>query len=88
MGKSNWKTIEKVSQKGHKYRVSNSTPEDEKGIGVIVRATLLNETKPKELKLSLLQVTTRNSTLWAEDPKQQLAYLASKGSRFYCPDII
>ena len=83
------KTIEKVSQKGHKYRVSNSTPEDEKGVGIIVRATLLNETKPRELKLSLLQVTTRNSTLWAEDPKQQLAYLvAKKWSRLYCPDVI
>lgn len=83
------KTKEKVSPKGHKYRVSNSTPEDEQGVGVIVRATLLNETKPRELKLSLLQVTTRNSTLWAEDPKQQLAYLAAKKwSRLYCPDVI
>jgi len=83
------KTKEKVSQKGHKYRVSDSTPEDEKGVGVIVRATLHGETKPRELNLSLLQVTTRNSTLWAEDPKQQLAYLAAKKwSRLFCPDVI
>ena len=83
------KTKEKTSQKGHKYRVSDSTPQDEKGVGVIVRATLHGETKPRELNLSLLQVTTRNSTLWAEDPKQQLAYLAAKKwSRLFCPDVI
>ncbi|MAC84331.1 MAG: hypothetical protein CL624_09375 [Arcobacter sp.] len=83
------KTKEKVSQKGHKYPVSDSTPQDELGVGVIVRATLQGETKPRELNLLLLQVTTRNSTLWAEDPKQQLAYLAAKKwSRLFCPDVI
>jgi len=83
------KVQERTSQKGHKYRVSASTPQDEKGVGVIVRATLKGESKPRELKLLLAQVFTRNSTLWAEDPKQQIAYLAAKKwSRLYCPDVI
>lgn len=31
----------------------------------------------------------RNSTLWADDPRQQLAYLAVKRwSRLYCPDVL
>jgi hypothetical protein len=35
------------------------------------------------------QATVRNSTLWASDPKQQLAYLAVKRwARLYCPDVI
>ena len=82
-------TKEKTSRNGNIYRVSASTPEDEKGCGVIVSATMHGETKPRELHLMLTQVTVRNSTLWAEDPKQQLSYLASKKwSRLFCPDVI
>ncbi|MBP8793998.1 MAG: recombinase RecT [Lutibacter sp.] len=82
-------TKEKTSKNGNVYRVSASTPEDEKGCGVIVSATMHGETKPRELHLMLTQVTVRNSTLWAEDPKQQLSYLASKKwSRLFCPDVI
>jgi len=37
----------------------------------------------------LSQAQVRNSTLWASDPKQQLAYLATKRwSRLHCPDVI
>ena len=82
-------TKEKTSRNGNIYRVSGSTPEDEKGCGVIVSATMHGETKPRELHLMLTQVTVRNSTLWAEDPKQQLSYLASKKwSSLFCPDVI
>lgn len=82
-------TKEKTSQKGKTYRVNASTPADEKGCGVIVRATMIDEDKPRELTLMFAQVTIRNSTLWAEDPKQQLAYLAAKKwARLYCPDVI
>ena len=82
-------TKEKTSQKGNTYRVNASTPADEKGCGVIVRATMTDEDKPRELTLMFTQVTIRNSTLWAEDPKQQLAYLAAKKwARLYCPDVI
>ena len=83
------KTKERTSQKGNTYRVNASTPADEKGCGVIVRATMTDEDKPRELTLMFTQVTIRNSTLWAEDPKQQLAYLAAKKwARLYCPDVI
>lgn len=37
----------------------------------------------------LAQARTRNSTLWADDPRQQLAYLAVKRwARLYCPEVI
>ena len=39
--------------------------------------------------LLLAQASTRNSTLWAEDPRQQLAYLATKRwARLYTPDVL
>ena len=41
------------------------------------------------LELLLAHARTRNSTLWADDPRQQLAYLAIKRwARLYCPDVI
>lgn len=72
-----------------KYIVSDWNPADEQGLGVRVRATLRGETQPRELVLLLTQARTRNSTLWTEDPKQQLAYLAAKRwSRLYTPEVI
>ncbi len=62
---------------------------DEEGLGVIVRGTLRGESQPRELTLLMKQARTRNSTLWTEDPKQQLAYLASKRwGRLYTPEVI
>jgi hypothetical protein len=56
---------------------------------VRVWATLKGEEEPRELELLLSQARTRNSPLWADDPRQQLAYLAIKRwSRLYCPDVI
>lgn len=82
-------TTEKPTKSGGTYRVLGSTVADEKGVGVIVKATLKGETKPRELQLELAQVITRNSSLWAEDPKQQLSYLATKKwARLFCPDVI
>lgn len=47
------------------------------------------EDEPRELVLMLSQAQVRNSTLWASDPRQQLAYLAVKRwARLYCPDVI
>lgn len=76
---------------GHpsKYKVPGWTQADEAGLGVKVWATLKGETTPRELSLLMSQAITRNSTLWAEDPRQQLAYLASKRwARLYCPDVL
>lgn len=78
-------------RKGDKgeYRVPGWKLADEQGLGVRVWATLFGEDKPRVLDLLLAQARTRNSTLWADDPKQQLAYLAQKRwARLYAPDAI
>ncbi|NRH24722.1 recombinase RecT (plasmid) [Pantoea sp. JZ29] len=83
------KFVEKTSGKGHKYTVSGWTLEDEADCGVRVWATMKNEQEPRVLELLLSQAQVRNSTLWASDPKQQLAYLAVKRwARLHCPDVI
>lgn len=62
---------------------------DEEGLGVKVWATLRGEDTPRELTLMMTQARTRNSGLWTEDPKQQLAYLAQKRwARLYAPDVL
>lgn len=79
----------KKNAEGKEYRVPNWTPTDEEGCGVRVWATFKRESEPRVLDLLLTQARTRNSTLWADDPRQQLAYLAVKRwSRLYCPDVI
>lgn len=71
------------------YRIPNWKMQDEDGLGVKVWATMRGEDEPRVLELLLVQARTRNSTLWTDDPKQQLAYLAIKRwSRLYCPDVI
>lgn len=81
LGKFAWR-----EGKNGRYQVPGWKPEDEEGLGVRV----WNNAKPgKVLELLLVQATVRNSTLWASDPKQQLAYLAVKRwSRLYCPGAI
>lgn len=71
------------------YRVPGWQLSDEEGIGVRCWATIKGEDEPRVLELLLAQARTRNSTLWADDPRQQLAYLATKRwARLYCPDVI
>jgi len=83
------KFVEKTSQKGNKYIAPDWTLKDEQGCGVRVWATMKGEDTPRVLELMLSQAQVRNSTLWASDPKQQLAYLAVKRwSRLHCPDVI
>ena len=78
----------KSGQNGE-YRVPGWRLEDEAGIGVRVSAQLRDESEPRVLDLLLAQARTRNSTLWADDPKQQLAYLGQKKwARLYAPDVI
>lgn len=77
------------NDKGKEYRVPAWSMADEEGCGIIVRATLVGETESRELRLLLAQARTRNSGLWADDPKQQIAYLAVKRwARLYAPDVI
>lgn len=58
--------------------------------GVRVYATLRGESEPRTLDVSMAQVgPVRNSPLWVADPRQQIAYLATKRwARLYCPDVI
>lgn len=72
-----------------KYIVPAWDQKDEHGLGVRVSATIRGESEPRTLELMMTQARTRNSTLWTEDPKQQLAYLAQKRwARLYAPDVI
>lgn len=78
----------KRGEKGE-YRVPGWSMADEEGCGIRVWATVKGESEPRELSLLLAQARVRNSTLWADDPKQQLAYLAQKRwARLYAPDVI
>ena len=68
----------------------NGKTDNSNDIGVIVSATMKGESEPRTLSISMAQVgNVRNSPLWVNDPRQQLAYLATKRwSRLYCPDVI
>mgnify|MGYP000846896013 CR=1 FL=1 len=57
---------------------------------VVVSATLVNEQQPRTLRVSMAQVgEVRNSPLWVADPRQQLAYLATKRwARLHTPDVV
>lgn len=87
IGKTRAIQTEKDGKKSY-YRVPDWTPADESGCGITVSAVLPSG-EVKERKLMLSQVQTRNSTLWAEDPQQQMAYVGVKRwSRLYTPDVI
>lgn len=77
------------NSQGKYYLKPDWSFDDEQGCGIKVYATLKGEDEPRVLDLLLTQAQVRNSTLWASDPKQQLAYLGIKRwSRLYCPDVI
>lgn len=59
-------------------------------IGVRTWVTVKGESTPRTLDISLAQVgSVRNSPLWTNDPKQQIAYLATKKlARLHFPDVI
>lgn len=81
----------KMDAHGHpaKYRVPAWKEPDERGLGVRVTCQIKGEAAPRVLEMLLTQARTRNSSLWADDPKQQLAYLAIKRwARLYVPDVI
>lgn len=56
---------------------------------VTVSALLKGENEPRELTISMAQAGVRNSPLWEQDPKQQLAYLCTKRwARLHAPDVL
>nr|WP_321110041.1 recombinase RecT [Burkholderia cepacia] len=84
-----FKEVPSKNNPDEKRIVRDWTIKDEEGLGVRVWATFKGESEPRELRLLLAQAGVRNSPLWGQDPKQQLAYLAVKRwSRLYCPDVI
>lgn len=66
------------STKGNDYAVQGWTDEDEIGLGVIVRAQVRGEDKPREFVMLLRECFPRNSTLWALRPSQQICYTAGR----------
>ena len=85
----NIKDVPSKNNPGETFRKLATTAADEKGCGVRVWATLRGESEPRVLELLLLQAGVRNSTLWTDDPKQQLAYLATKRwARLHVPDVL
>ena len=56
---------------------------------VTVWATLKGESEPRTLTSSMAQAGVRNSPLWEQDPRQQLAYLCVKRwARLHAPDVL
>lgn len=56
---------------------------------VTVWATLKGEAEPRTLTISMQQAGVRNSPLWEQDPRQQLAYLCVKRwARLHAPDVL
>ncbi|HHI0558988.1 RecT family recombinase [Klebsiella quasipneumoniae] len=56
---------------------------------VTVWATLKGESEPRSLSISMAQAGVRNSPLWEQDPRQQLAYLCVKRwARLHAPDVL
>lgn len=56
---------------------------------VTVWATLKGESEPRDLTISMAQAGVRNSPLWEQDPRQQLAYLCVKRwARLHAPDVL
>ncbi|HGT2910773.1 TPA: RecT family recombinase [Klebsiella pneumoniae] len=56
---------------------------------VTVWATLKGESESRTLTISMAQSGVRNSPLWEQDPRQQLAYLCVKRwARLHAPDVL
>lgn len=69
-------------------RVSGKTDKSP-NLTVTVWATLKGESEPRELTISMAQAGVRNSPLWEQDPRQQLAYLCVKRwARLNAPDVL
>jgi len=72
-----------------KYIVPDWNLNDEKGLGIRVSGTIKGEPGARVLELLMTQCRTRNSGLWTEDPKQQIAYLAQRRwARLHTPDVL
>jgi hypothetical protein len=54
-----------------------------------VSATFIGEEAPSEFEAEIKTISTRNSPLWKQQPRQQLGYFALRAwARLYCPDVL
>ena len=90
----NWEGIagkfeKRKGNSGRDYFAATYKDSEEVGLGVTISGLLRGESEPRTLNISLLQCHPRNSTLWATDPKQQIAYVAIKRwVSLYCPEVL
>ncbi|EFJ2417838.1 recombinase RecT [Escherichia coli] len=67
----------------------NGKTDKSPNLTVTVSAVLKGEAEPRELTISMAQAGVRNSPLWEQDPRQQLAYLCTKRwARLHAPDVL
>lgn len=67
----------------------NGKSDKSPSLTVTVSAVLKGEAEPRELTISIAQAGVRNSPLWEQDPRQQLAYLCVKRwARLHAPDVL
>ncbi|HFG3024248.1 TPA: RecT family recombinase [Escherichia coli] len=67
----------------------NGKTDKSPNLTVTVSAVLKREAEPRELTISMAQAGVRNSPLWEQDPRQQLAYLCTKRwARLHAPDVL
>lgn len=67
----------------------NGKTDKSPNLTVTVWATLKGESEPRSLTISMAQAGVRNSPLWEQDPRQQLAYLCTKRwARLHSPDVL
>lgn len=67
----------------------NGKTDKSPSLTVTVSAVIKGEADPRELTISMAQAGVRNSPLWEQDPRQQLAYLCVKRwARLHAPDVL
>ena len=67
----------------------NGKTDKSPNLTVTVSAVHKGEAEPRELTISMAQAGVRNSPLWEQDPRQQLAYLCTKRwARLHAPDVL
>lgn len=67
----------------------NGKTDKSPSLTVTVSATIKGEADPRSLTISMAQAGVRNSPLWEQDPRQQLAYLCVKRwARLHAPDVL
>lgn len=74
---------------GGKHPVPTWTPEDAKGLSVIVSAKVKGRVEPERLVFKLIEAFPMNSPLWATAPNRQICYAAVRAFANIClPSVL